>query len=352
MNPFRSDYGIHIPILPLDLNTIKINTELATEQLNTFVLFSEDVAQDIDGRNVTGIATENFTMVENYTTDTSGPVLLSFTLDLSDGLVNFTFDEPVIPGSYYAPGFIIQNVENQTDADPSDFQSYTLTGGEITAEDNNTGDTTLTVNLTRLDMSALQSIINLTNSELTSYARAIAGAVADVNGNTAVTSGEDEAVVVPDFDNGNNSEPYLLSFDLDLNDNILILSFSEAVNPDTFNASGVTLTNKDNITLSDIFLVISNDSGNFTSEYDSTIHIRLTSEDQEFLKENSRPIAKSEDDVFLLIENATVFDYTDLPLIGLTDPIPVTNYFEGESLTILYFGSMLNYYYKVIRHVH
>ena len=351
-NPFRSDYGIHIPILPLDLNTIKINTELATEQLNTFVLFSEDVAQDIDGRNVTGIATENFTMVENYTTDTSGPVLLSFTLDLSDGLVNFTFDEPVIPGSYYAPGFIIQNVENQTDADPSDFQSYILTGGEITAEDNDTGDTTLTVNLTRLDMSALQSMINLTISESTSYARAIAGAVADVNGNTAVTIGEDEAVPITEFIN-DTTNPELLTFDLDLNDNILILSFSEAVNLSTFNPSGITLINNQNISLSTVDpLVISNDSQPFTSEYNSTIHIRLTSEDQEYLKENSRPIAKSEDDVFLLIENATVFDYTDLPLIGLTDPIPVTNYFEGESLAIMYFGSMLNYYYKFIRHVH
>ena len=334
-NPFRSDYGIHILIEPFDLNPIKINTELATEQLNTFVLFGEDVAQDIDGRNVTGVAIENFTMVQNYTTDTSGPILLSFTLDLSDGVSNFTFDEPVIPGSYYAPGFIIQNEANQTDTDPLYFQSYTLTGGEIIAEDNDTGDTTLTLELSRLDMSALQSMINLTISESTSYAIVVVGAVADVNGNTAVTIDKDEAVPVMEFIN-DTTNPMLLSFDLDLNDNFLILSFSEAVNPATFNASGVTLTNNQNVTLSEIEpLTIANDSQRFTSEFDSTIHIRLTSEDQEYLKENSRPIAKSEDDVFLLIEDATVYDYADLPLVGLTDPIPVTNYFEGESLSCI-----------------
>ena len=329
-NPFRSDYGIHIPIEPLDLNAIKINTELATEQLNTYVLFGEDVAQDIDGRNVTGIATENFTMVENYTTDSSGPILQTFDLDLTSGLLNFIFDEPVIPRSYYAPGFIIQNEANQSDA--SYFQSHTLTGGVVTADDNSTGAVTLTLELSRLDMSALQSMVNLTVSEFTSYARALPGAVVDVNGNTAVTIDEDEAVPITNLID-DMTDPILLSFDLDLNDNFLILSFSEAVMPDTLNTSGITLTNEPNITSDTIYLTIASESEYFTSEFDSTIHIRLTRDDQEYLKENARPIAKSEDDVFLLIEDATVFDYVDLPLIGITDPMPVTNYFEGESIS-------------------
>lgn len=327
-NPFRSDYGIHIPIEPIDLNAIKINTELATEQLNTYVLFDEDVAQDIDGRNVTGVATENFTMVENYTTDSSGPILQTFDLDLTSGQINFTFDEAVIPSSYYAPGFVIQNEANQSDT--SYFESYTLTGGVVTAEDNSTGAVTLTLNLSRLDMSALQSMVNLTISEFTSYARALPGAVGDVNGNTAVTIDEDEAVPIRDFTN-DTANPFLLSFDLDLNDNFLILSFSEAVMPETLNASGITLTNEPNITSSTINLTIASESQYFTSEFDSTIHIRLTRDDQEFLKENTRLIAKSENDVFLMIEDATVLDYVDLPLIGLIDPMAVTNYFEGES---------------------
>ena len=332
MNPFRSDYGIHIPIEPSDLNTIKINTELATEQLNTYVLFGEDVAQDINGRNVTGVATENFTMVENYTTDSSGPVLQTFDLDLTSGLLNFTFDEAVIPRSYYAPGFIIQNEANQSDA--SYFQSHTLTGGEVTADDNSTGAVTLTLKLSRLDMSALQSMVNLTISEITSYARALPGAVVDVNGNTAVTIDKDEAVPITVFNN-DTANPTLLSFDLDLNDNLLILSFLEAVMPDTLNTSGITLTNEPNVTSSTVNLTIASESHYFTSEFNSTIHIRLTRDDQEFLKENTRPIAKSEDDVFLLIENATVFDYVDLPLSGRTVPVAVTNYFEGESVSYM-----------------
>ena len=329
-NPFRSDYGIHIPIEPMDLNAIKINTELATEQLNTYVLFDEDVAQDIDGRNVTGVATENFTMVENYTTDSSGPILQTFDLDLTNGLINFIFDEAVIPRSYYAPGFVIQNEANQSEA--SYFESYTLTGGVVTAEDNSTGAVNLTLKLSRLDMSALQSMVNLTVSEFTSYARALPGAVVDVNGNTAVTIDEDEAVPITDFTN-DTANPTLLSFDLDLNDNFLILSFSEAVMPETLNRSGITLTNELNITSTTINLTIASESQIFTSEFDSTIHIRLTRDDQEFLKENTRPIAKSEDDVFLLIEDATVFDYVDLPLVGLTEPMEVTNYFEGKSIS-------------------
>ena len=333
-NPFRSDYGIHIPIEPMDLNAIKINTELATEQLNTYVLFDEDVAQDIDGRNVTGVATENFTMVENYTTDSSGPILQTFDLDLTNGLLNFIFDEAVIPRTYYAPGFVIQNEANQSNA--FYFESYTLTGGVVTAEDNSTGNVTLTLKLSRLDMSALQSMVNLTISEFTSYARTLSGAVVDVNGNTAVTIDKDEAVPITDFTN-DTANPTLLSFDLDLNDNFLILSFSEAVIPETLNTSGIILTNEPNITSTTINLTIASESQYFTSEFDSTVHIRLTRDDQEFLKENTQQIAKSEDDVFLIIENATVFDYVDLPLIGLADPMEVTNYFEGESINLLPF---------------
>lgn len=334
MNPFRSDYGIHIPIERSDLNAIKINTELATEQLNTYVLFGEDVAQDIDGRNVTGIATENFTIVENYTTDSSGPILESFDLDFTSGIINFTFDEAVIPSSYYARGFIIQNEANQSNSNDSYFRSYTLTGGEAIVDDNSTGTVVLALNLSRLDLSALQSMINLTDSNTTSYARALAGAVVDVNGNTAFTIGEDEAVPVVEYMD-DTLNPTLLSFDLNLNDNILILSFSEAVRPETFNASGVILANEPNITSSADVLTIAEESQYFTSEFDSTIHVRLTRDDQEFLKANSRPIAKSEDDVFLLIENATVYDYVDLPLSELTDPIQVTNYFEGESFSYI-----------------
>ena len=328
-NPFRSDYSIHILIEPSDLNTIKINTELATEQLNTLVLFDEDVALDIDGRNVTGVATENFTMVENYTTDSSGPILQTFDLDLTSGTISFIFDEPVIPSSYYAPSFIIQNEASQSEA--SYFQSHMLTGGSIIAGDNSTRATTLTLNLSRIDMSALQSTDNLTDSEITSYARTLSGGVVDVNGNTAVTIDGDEAIPIRLFTN-DTSNPTLLSFDLDLNDNILTLSFSEAVMPDTLDASGITLTNELNITFNTINLTIANESQYFTSDFDSTIHIRLTREDQEYLKENTRPIAKSTDDIFLLIEDAAVFDYVELPLVGLFIPIPVTNYFEGKIL--------------------
>ena len=333
INPFESDYSIHIPLEPIDLNTIKINAELATEQANSYVLFGEDVAQDIDGRNVTGVATENFTMVENYTIDATGPLLMSFALDLNIGLLNLIFDEAVIPSSYYPPGFVIRNVANRSHTQY--IQSHTLTGGEVLSEDNSTGAVTITIELSRLDMSALQSMVNLTTDEDNSFGRVVLPeAVVDVNGNLAIITGEDEAVPATDFIN-DTSNPTLLSFDLDLNDNFLILSFSEAVMSHTLNLSGILLANESNITSRSIQLTIDNSSQYFTSDFDATIHIRLTVDDQEFLKENSRPIAKSASDVFVFIANATVFDYVELPLLPLPTPIPVTNYFEGKLTTCI-----------------
>jgi len=331
INPFESDYGIHIPLEPFDLNAIKINTELATEEANSYVLFGEEVAHDLDGRNVTGVATESFTMVENYTIDTTGPVLMSIALDLNTGMLNLTFDEAVIPSSYYPPGFVIRNVANCSHTQY--IQSHALTGGEVALEDNSTGAVTITIGLSRVDVSALQSMVNLTTDKDNSYARVVlTEAVEDVNGNLAIITGEDEAVPTTDFIN-DTSNPTLLSFDLDLNDNFLILSFSEAVMPYTLNLSGILLANESNITSRSIRLTVDNSSQYFTSDFDATIHIRLTVDDQEFLKENSRPIAKSASDIFLLIENATVFDYVELPLLPLPTPIAVTNYFEGKLVT-------------------
>ena len=329
INPFESDYVIHIPLEPIDLNTIKFNTELATDQESSYVLFDENVAQDIDGRNVTGVATENFTMVENYTMDTTGPLLASFAVDLN-GFLNLTFDEAVIPHSYYPPGFVIRNVGNRSHTQY--IQSHTLTGGEVMSDDNSTGAVTIMIKLSRLDLSALQSMPNLTTNLNNSFARALTGAVEDVTGNQANITAVDEAVPATNFI-GDISNPRLLSFDLDLNDNFLILSFSEAVIPHTLNLSGILLANESNITSRSIQLTIDNSSRYFTSDFDATVHIRLTVDDQEFLKENSRPIAKSANDVFLLIENATVFDYMGLPVLPLLAPMQVTNYFEGKQTT-------------------
>ena len=141
----------------------------------------------------------------------------------------------------------------------------------------------------------------------------------------AVNSNNDSAIhatfITPDV-----SYPALLSFDLILNDSLLILRFSEAVNVNFFNVSGIILINEPTITPSTIQLTINHNSSHFTSEYSTNVHIRLMPDDHAFLTNPNIPIAKSNSSVYLFIENATVYDYAGLPLLSSLSAIPVSNY--------------------------
>ena len=316
----RDSFTISIPLSFDDMNTLKNNLELATSEFNTYVTFPYGIATDIYGRAPPGI---HPTQVRRLVPDMTGAQLLAFDLDLNTGILTLHFDEVVNPNTIVPEGISIQNLSNSS---LSDFVVHQFVAGGPPVV-NDTGVSSLEIQLD-LDLNALKVDPNLANTINDTYVTLAIGTVLDMNDNENQPVSDTEAIqassVTEDI-----SPPQLRFFDLNLNDNFLILKFSEAVFPDTFNASAITILSGP---LSPDRVVLDEDSRIFRQEFESLIFIRLSADDEDELKDTRREIAKSAETTFLALEMETAEDYFGARVVNISEenPLPVREYFEGE----------------------
>jgi len=75
------DTLLQIMLLPADTNYIKTYTDLVTDRSNTFIAITELAIQDMNGNPITSIPTDAAFQVDNFTADTTPPILVSYELD-------------------------------------------------------------------------------------------------------------------------------------------------------------------------------------------------------------------------------------------------------------------------------
>ena len=83
-----------------DLNAIKRIFELANSLNSTYIAVEEDVVQDMVELLTVPITSGQALRVDSYVSDTTGPRLLSFTLNLTSEFLILTFDETVNVDSF------------------------------------------------------------------------------------------------------------------------------------------------------------------------------------------------------------------------------------------------------------
>ena len=318
------NYTIHIPFSFDDMNALKNNLDLATSEFNTYVTFPSDIATDIYGHRPSGLP--QITQVRTLIPDTTGPMLVSFDLDLNSGVLNLTFDEVVNPNSIMVEGITIQNLPNSSLLDSAfTFDSHTFIE-TVEPLVNNTGVVNLQLPLD-LDLNALKIATDMANSVNDTFIRIDFGTVLDMNDNPNQPVVDGEAIKISNLIE-DTSPPSLRYFDLNLNDNFLILKFSEAVFPDTLNISAITLLSGPS---SDDFVVIDPNSRVLRREFDSLLYIQLTPSDEDELKDTRRAIAKSPETTFLSIDTFAAEDYFGYNVLNISDEnaVPVRLYFEG-----------------------
>ena len=320
------NYTIDIPLSFDDMNTLKNNLDLATSELNTYVTFTSGIATDIYGQRPPGVPP---TQVRTLTPDTTGPMLVSFDLDLNTGVLNLTFDEVVNPTTVMFEGITVQNLPNSSslleDATfPSDSHTF-VEGGEPLV--NNTGVVTLQLQLD-LDLNALKIAPNLANSVNDTFIRIDFGTLLDMNENPNQPILDGEAIPVSNIIE-DTSPPFLRYFDLNLNDNFLILKFSEAVLPETLNLTAITLLSAPS---SMDIVVIDDNSRVLRREFDSLLYIQFTVADENELKNTRRAIAKSPDTSYLAIDSMAAEDYFGYNVLNISEEnaVRVRLYFEGQ----------------------
>ena len=238
----------------------------------------------------------------------------------------------VNPNTLDHTGITIQNLQNSSMADEERrFTFHTFIEGGIPV-DNTTGVYRFEVVLD-VDLNAV--IINPDMGETVNdtYITLDAGTVLDMNDNPnqVITDGNalqaDE--IVDDV-----SPPFLIYYDLNLNDNLLTIKFSEAVRPESFNASAITLLSSPDLDDDDLINTVTLSQNSFVSwrEFDSLLVLRLTLSDEENIKNPRSDLAKSAESTFLSIEREAAENYFGFRVrnISSDNALPVRQYFEGK----------------------
>ena len=254
-------------------------------------------------------------------------MLVGFDLDFNTGVLNLTFDEVVNPNTVVFEGITIQNLPNSSMIEPGFlFDSHAFVeGGEPLI--NNTGVVTLQLQLD-LDLNALKIAPNLATNVNDTFIRINFGTILDTNDNPNQPTVDGEAIRISNIVE-DTSPPYLRYFDLNLNDNFLILKFSEAVLPETLNISAITLLSAPSST---DYVTFDQNSRVVRREFDSLLYVGFTAADENDLKNTRRAIAKSPETTYLSIESEAAEDYFGYNVLNISDEnaVQVRLYFEGQ----------------------
>ena len=209
-----------------DLNAIKLNPNLATSVVDTYMVLFETFANDSSGNML--VQDLNGTQASQFISDTTPPELLSFNLDLNNGLILILFSEPVLQPLDYSEIFITRSLQNT----PS---GQNITGSIIhsTAE----MGTSITIIVSETVLNVIKSDAIVCTSLANCYIFLNSGGVSDLFSN-ALQSGQSTVVssLVPD-----TTQPELMAYTVDLNQGHLLLTFSEPVNVSDFDVTGLRL---------------------------------------------------------------------------------------------------------------
>ncbi|KAL5489594.1 hypothetical protein EMCRGX_G018704 [Ephydatia muelleri] len=331
-----------------DLNQIKLLTALATSPNNTFLQLLPRAVFDmaIPPNYVQGTTLQ--IQPQAYTPNLVSPVLLSFSVDVNQGLVELNFDEVVrasslnvtgitllaaVPAYYYSfstnatslnatNSTLVNSTSNTTVTAKlvlrSPVANYTLTGGST----NSSNGQRIIVILTIDDLNNIRKLPPLLTSNDTSFISVLSTTISDMNSNPVVPIVLGSALHVTTFIS-DTTPPILVGFDLDMNKGVLVLSFPEVVDVYTTMYPNITLQKASNVTSTTNLYMLTNGSLVVMAD-DTTASIQITLGDLNELKR--RRIALTMDTSWLLISADTILDTSHLGVIGLVSARMVTRY--------------------------
>ena len=297
-----------------DLNEIKIRTSVATMENNSYISFSNRLLQDMNTNWNTPIPTSMPFQVSEFTEDDINPELERFVLDMDgSGVLTLYFSESVNTSSLDPEQITLLMAPGSTTL------VHTFTSATYT---NSTNGPIVEVFPSLYDLNRIKMIAALASSMLTSYISITSQTIVDMNDNTVNGIPSLNALLASGFVR-DDTNPTLDEFSLDLNEGLLILTFSETVIEDTLNRTKFTLQSTSNFT--GTYLVLENTPVTGLSfHYVLTVPL-LISELNEIKRITS--LAVDFGSTWLSVEMEGVFDTFDNRLVEIprTDAIPVSN---------------------------
>ena len=216
-------YEFFINMSSTDLNAIKANRDLATNASNTFLVMPPNALTDVAGVEVIGATGTQAFPVTVFTPDTQPPILQTFTLDLGNGELRLTFSEAVDPLVFNANQLTLQSASN---ASESGVATFTISGEVPGSLPLNPVDV-IAVRITTSDLNDIKALDlgSNVNDTFISFPETL---VTDVVFNRIVEISSMEAKQASMFET-DVVAPTLDQFTFDLDEGLIILTFSESI---------------------------------------------------------------------------------------------------------------------------
>ena len=305
--------GRHLTIVlaPADLDNLKLEEDVCISISTCYLHHTREFVEDFGGNQITASSLSINYLLQNLTLDTSSPILDGCDLNLSLDQLTLSFDEPIDIKTFNPTSISVNSAEVIASTSLIRETLISLSSASVITTPSGS---TITINLD-IDVDELKKFMSYAlfhTGEFIIHVYLHPTAIKDIAGNNVTTFD-----VMPSCSYTNDTHPpNILSYILDLNTNLLQLTFSEPVHP--VNPSSFTLTDAENVTMVNL-----NDSvfdGFFPTRRFS---ITFGSESLVALKTNDN-IATSTSNTFLLISDNSdsVIDIFNNRYITV-GPIPV-----------------------------
>ena len=219
-------------LLYFDFNTIKSLGELATSPDDTYLWITEAAIRDMNANPVVSISPYTAIQVTRYQDDITRPRLEAFDLDMNLGELTLTFSETVNVTTLDVTEILLLNNE-----DSNITQSYSLTNASYSRSPD---WPIFVLQIGPTDLNEIKRLVYLAISNDTTFIQLTENVIRDTASNMNLPS---NATAVSRF-TPDETRPELISFDLNLSQDVLTLRFSETVRASTLNATQLTLVSR------------------------------------------------------------------------------------------------------------
>ena len=211
-----------------DIRFVKASPGLAVGINSVFVSLNDSFIMDYSDNFVVAVPSEGAVGASTFVEDESPPRLLRFDLDLSVDTITAEFDETIDPASANVTLFSLIDSLNFSAA--SSIIPLRDTSNLTVVE-----DYSIEIVIDPVELNQLKALPGFSDFNST-FLRVGSGALQDVFGNTLEAQVIPLETVTPD-----DVSPTLESYAIDYDANEIRLTFSEIIDPTTFNVSGITL---------------------------------------------------------------------------------------------------------------
>jgi hypothetical protein len=281
-----------------DMNLIKENPSIANSADTTFLSFTAGAVADTANNAIAVRPSTDAIAPRLFTPDTTSPTLVDFALNMNTGVITLFFSETVNGSSI--------NVEGVTFAAAVGGAGVSLTTSFPEAAYSDS----LSITLSLADLNELKRVTGLCTAAETTFMIISSSALVDMNNNN-VTAVASQSTTNYTADGTN---PTLVSFALDMNVNVLTMSFSETVNASSLRSTEITLRN--NATDGADILILDETSA-VTNSDNHTLTVLISNSDVDRIN-LAGVLDVVQETVFMTITNLSVADMDDNLVVATT----------------------------------